>query len=92
MSMRLLWLILLFSCTSPSQPKPGDVVRMGNDSFRVEVQHHVVVATERIKPVSVHDEINPKFRVHLDNSQTFPSTRQYPVGDTITYLYYVRLK
>lgn len=91
--MRLLVALLFLSACSSTPPRQeGEIVTIGKDRYRIGIETHRVVFSERIKPISVHDEINPKWRVHLENSHTFSSRRPYESGDTIRFTNYVRVK
>jgi hypothetical protein len=52
------------------------------------VEKHVITEIIRKNPVSIHDEISPRFRAVLSNGDTVPCTDYRQVGDTITYIYY----
>jgi len=91
--MRLLLVLLFLSaCTPTPERQEGEIVIIGQDRFRIGIETHRVIFSERIRPVSVHDDINPKWRVHLENSRTFSANRPYQCGDTIRFTNYVRVK
>jgi hypothetical protein len=54
----------------------------------VKHEKHAVLSVFKKKPVSIHDEISPRYYAVLDNGDTVSvgeTTRPY---DTITYKYY----
>lgn len=68
-------LIFLLGCTAH-----------GNRVDRIE--KHIVIKTFKVRPVSVHDAINPRYRAILSNGDTVPCGVNRSIGDTITYIYY----
>ena len=52
------------------------------------VEKHVITEIIRKTPISIHDEISPRFRAVLSNGDTVPCADYRQVGDTITYIYY----
>lgn len=65
--------LALGSCTEPSGG--------------VEVKH-TIIKKFKVRAVSVHDEISPRFKAVLDNGDTVPVGLNSRIGDTITYIYY----
>jgi|688.fasta_scaffold130595_5 uncharacterized protein YcfL len=64
---------MLASCSSPSS---------------VKIEKHTIVGVFKKRPISIHDEISPRYYAVLDNGDTVSvgeTTRPY---DTITYKYY----
>ena len=52
----------------------------------IEVKH-IVIKKFKVPPVSVHDDISPRYKVILENGDTVPATQNSKPGDTITYIY-----
>ena len=65
-------IIVLAGC-EPSQPK------------EVIIQKFKIVKVYQKKPVSIHDEISPKWRAVLSNGDTVVCGSNSQVGDSITY-------
>ena len=82
----------LIGCSQNVQEKEGSVVKFGSDSFVVKYDEHQVVKSEFIRPVSVVDQINPRWRITLENNQTFSSPRSYNLEEKIVFKTYVRLR
>jgi len=53
-----------------------------------KIEKHLVVKVFIKRPVSVHDQISPRFYAVLDNEDTVPVGPRTRAGDTITYKYY----
>jgi hypothetical protein len=64
---------LIASCAGPSS---------------VKVEKHVIVSVFKKRPVSIHDEISPRYYAVLDNGDIVPVTGTTRPQDTITYRYY----
>lgn len=95
--MRLWIWLLLIGCgvvgCSPNVREPeGSVVTFGSDNFAVKYDEHQVVRSEFIRPISVLDQINPRWRITLENNQTFSSARSYNLGEQIVFKTYVRIR
>jgi uncharacterized protein YcfL len=71
----LLVLILgiLASCESPSS---------------VKIEKHVIVEVFKKKPISIHDEISPRYYAVLENGDIVPIHERTQINDTVTYKYY----
>ena len=71
----LLVLILgmLASCASPSS---------------VKVEKHAIVRVFKKRPISIHDEISPRYYAVLDNGDIVPVHERTRINDTVTYKYY----
>ena len=50
--------------------------------------NHVIVKKFKVPPVSVHDDISPKYRAVLENGDTVPTSQNSKLGDTVSYIYY----
>jgi hypothetical protein len=50
--------------------------------------NHVIVKKFKVPPVSVHDDISPKYRAILENGDTVPTSENSKLGDTVSYIYY----
>ncbi len=50
--------------------------------------NHVIVKKFKLPPVSVHDDISPKYRAVLENGDTVPTSQNSKLGDTVSYIYY----
>jgi uncharacterized protein YcfL len=64
---------MLASCAGPSS---------------VKVERHVIVEIFKKKPISVHDEISPRYYAVLENGDTVPVHERTRINDTVTYKYY----
>lgn len=87
---QLLFFLLLtasLSCSSPIE-KEGQMVEVGGQLFVVHYQTHHVVSSEFVKPISVHDAINKRYRVSLDNGTSFVSGQDLGVGKEVTFKIY----
>jgi len=91
-----IWLLLivcgLMGCFSNVREPEGAVVKLGSDNFAVRYDEHRVVRSEFIRPVSVLDQINPRWRITLENNQSFSSARSYTLGEQIVFKTYVRIR
>jgi uncharacterized protein YcfL len=54
----------------------------------VKVERHVIVEIFKKKPISVHDEISPRYYAVLENGDTVPVHERTRINDTVTYKYY----
>lgn len=54
----------------------------------VKQEKHTVLNVFKKKPVSIHDEISPRYYAVLDNGDTVSVTGSTRPYDTITYKYY----
>jgi hypothetical protein len=55
-----------------------------------KVEHcdaYAVIKTWKVRPVSIHDEITPKYQAVLSNGDTIPCDNYTKAGDTIYYTY-----
>jgi hypothetical protein len=50
--------------------------------------NHVIVKKFKVPPVSVHDDISPRYRAVLENGDTVPTSQNSKLGDTVSYIYY----
>ncbi len=50
--------------------------------------NHVIVKKFKLPPVSVHDDISPRYRAVLENGDTVPTSQNSKLGDTVSYIYY----
>lgn len=57
------------------------------ESIKGEEVKHIIVKKFKIAPVSIHDEISPKFRAVLENGDTVPTGENSRIGDTVSYIY-----
>jgi uncharacterized protein YcfL len=64
---------MLASCAGPSS---------------VKVERHAIVEIFKKKPISVHDEISPRYYAVLENGDTVPVHERTRINDTVTYKYY----
>ena len=64
---------MLAGCASPSS---------------VKVERHVIVEIFKKKPISIHDEISPRYYAVLKNGDTVPVHERTQINDTVTYKYY----
>jgi hypothetical protein len=86
----LLLIVLVFSC-GPVPESPQTVVR-GKDTFDLVQTKAVVSTCEKMKSISVHDDISPRYRIVTVDSMEFKSSRWFTVGDTIDVRVYKRRK
>jgi len=86
----LLLIVLVCSC-GPVPESPKTVVS-GKDTFDL-VQTKAVVSTfEKMESISVHDDINPRYKIVTVDSMEFKSSRWFTVGDTIDVRVYKKRK
>ena len=64
---------MLTSCAGPSS---------------VKVEKHAIVRVFKKRPISIHDEISPRYYAVLDNGDIVPVSERTRVYDTVTYKYY----
>lgn len=57
------------------------------ESIKGEEVKHVIIKKFKTAPVSIHDEISPKFRAVLENGDTVPTGENSRIGDTVSYIY-----
>lgn len=86
----LLLLISVVSCTT--QVKDEKTITMGKNKFDLIQTKAVVSTCEKIKSVSVHDDINPRYKIVTVDSMEFKSSRWFTVGDTIDVRVYKKRK
>jgi hypothetical protein len=51
----------------------------------IVIKKFAVVKTYRVQPISIHDEMSPRWKAVLSNTDTVPCTGHTRVGDSITY-------
>ncbi len=54
----------------------------------IRTEKHRIVQVLRNTPVSVHDEVSPRWKAVLDNGDTVSCNQLQKPGDTITYQFY----
>ena len=86
----LLLLVSVVSCTT--QAKDEKKITIGKDKFDLVQTKAIVVECERIASVSVHDDINPRYRIVTADSMKFKSSGCLIVGDTIDVRVYKKRK
>lgn len=69
----ILILGMIASCTNPSS---------------VKIEKHVIIKVFKKRPISIHDEISPRYYALLDNGDTVPVHERAKVDDTLIYKYY----
>lgn len=52
------------------------------------IEEYTIVSTFKKTPVSIHDEISPRYRAVLSNGDTVACGEHCKAGDTITFEYY----
>lgn len=52
------------------------------------IEQYKIISTFRKTPVSIHDEISPRYRAVLTNGDTVACGEHCKAGDTITFEYY----
>jgi len=60
----------------------------GYESVTGEEVKHTIVNKFKVTPVSILDEISPRFRAVLENGDTVPTGENSRIGDTVSYIYY----
>ena len=82
--------LILASCGKPEKIKQGDkeFVVIGGDTLGVVYETHVVKSCDIIIPRSIHEEMNPEFKVVLEDGSSFESRKGYNIGDSIVYTIY----
>jgi hypothetical protein len=50
--------------------------------------NHVIIKNFKVPPVSVHDDISPRYKAVLENGDTIPSSQNSKPGDTVSFIYY----
>lgn len=68
--------VLLFASCGYQAPNP------------TRIEEYRVMSTFRKTPVSIHDEISPRYRAVLSNGDTVACGEHCKAGDTITFEYY----
>jgi hypothetical protein len=58
------------------------------ESIQGEEVKHKIVKKFKVTPVSIHDEVSPRFRAVLENGDTVPTGENSRIGDTVSYIYY----
>ena len=58
------------------------------ESIQGEEVKHRIVKKFKVTPVSIHDEMSPRFRAVLENGDTVPTGENSRIGDTVSYIYY----
>ena len=58
------------------------------ESIQGEEVKHTIVKKFKVTPVSIHDEVSPRFRAVLENGDTVPTGENSRIGDTVSYIYY----
>jgi hypothetical protein len=81
---------LVYSCGPV--PEAKQTVIRGKDTFDLVQTKAVVVECEKIAPVSVHDEISPRYRIVTTDSLVFKSPQEFIIGDTIDVRVYKKRK
>ncbi len=84
--------LIMTSCGKPEKIKRGDkeFVVVAGDTLGVVYETHVVKSCEIIIPRSIHEEMNPEFKVVLEDGSAFESRKGYNVGDSIVYTIYTK--
>lgn len=89
--------LILASCGNWGKPEHikidgVEMVVINGDTLGVIYETHVVKSCEIATPRSIHEEMNPKFTVNLEDNTSFRSRNQYQIGDTIVYTIYTKSK
>jgi len=58
------------------------------ESVKGEEVKHIIIKKFKVTPVSIHDEISPRYRGVLENGDTVPVGENTRIGDTVSYIYY----
>jgi hypothetical protein len=58
------------------------------ESVKGEEVKHIIIKKFKVTPVSIHEEISPRFRAVLENGDTVPTGENSRIGDTVSYIYY----
>jgi hypothetical protein len=70
-------ILLLISCSS-------------NIVTQEILEGHRILKVWKKEPVSIHDEVSPKYRALLSNGDTVPCSKQANVGDSVYYRRVIR--
>jgi hypothetical protein len=49
--------------------------------------NHVIIKKFKVAPVSVHDDISPRYKAVLENGDTIPVNQTSRPGDTVSFIY-----
>jgi len=86
----LLVFVSIVSCTT--KVKDEKTITIGKDKFDLVQTKAVVSTCEKMESVSVHDDINPRYKIVTVDSMEFKSSRKFSVGDTIDVRVYKKRK
>ena len=81
-------MLMLVGCAGQPEPE-GSLVNLQGRNFEVHYDTLYVQTIEKTRPISIHDEINPKWKIRLQNGESFSSSRPYDSGATIITKTYV---
>jgi hypothetical protein len=86
--MNKIWVLLFFlfsSCLdlNYNQFKDGETVIIKKDTFLVKIDTFFVIGSNRVNPVSIHDEINPSFENLTNREKIFFTPKPMKIGDMI---------
>jgi len=87
MRILLIGVAFLLSCT---QRKEGHTITTSVHTLTLQRDTFLVDSFSRIPPLSVHDEISPKYRIYLNDSTDMVSPYPIPKGAKIIFEVYVR--
>jgi hypothetical protein len=83
----LIGMAFLLSC---NQREEGHTITPSEQSFTLQRDTFLVDSFSRIPPLSVHDEISPKYRIYLNDSTDMVSPQPIPRGAKIIFEVYVK--
>lgn len=84
---------LLSACNNiPDNPKNGDVVLIGSDTFDVHVDTHIIVRSVRLHPANIMEEADPYWMNTTDRGETFRSKNERLIGSYQVYQTYKKRK
>jgi hypothetical protein len=87
MRILLIGVAFLLSCTRREE---GHTIISSGHSFTLQKDTFLVDSFSRIPPISVHDEISPKYRIYLNDSTEMYSPHPISKGSKIIFEVYVK--
>jgi hypothetical protein len=88
----IVFLFAFVSCEIKQEKKiekdGKEFVIIEGDTLGVVYEKHTVVSCERREPNNIHEEMNPDYKVNLEDGTSFTSRKVYETGDSIIYTIY----
>ena len=85
MRILLIGVAFLLSCIRREE---GHTITTSGQTFTLQRDTFLVDSFSRIPPISVHDEISPKYRIYLNDSTDMVSPQPIPKGSKIIFEVY----